>query len=129
MHVKMIDNEDTTLLDDPFDNSEKDPAKSNAIGSSLWEIKSLEEHLLPQVSSVAKDLIEKGLRERAVCGSKENLDFCKAKGNTYRTPSARKKCRGTTDCSRAQSAINIYEFASPKIRKIRPGVLKMLTKR
>ena len=74
--VKMIDNEDTTMLDDPFDNSEKDPAKSNAIGSSLWEIKSLEEHLLPQVSSVAKDLIEKGLREM-------ELDFASHLENSY----------------------------------------------
>ena len=74
--VKMIDNEDTTMLDDPYDNSEKDPAKSNAIGSSLWEIKSLEEHLLPQVSSVAKDLIEKGLREM-------ELDFASHLENSY----------------------------------------------
>lgn len=74
--VKMIDNEDTTAIDDPFDNTEKDPAKSNAVGSSLWEIKSLEEHVLPQVSSVAKDLIEKGLREM-------ELDFASHLENSY----------------------------------------------
>ena len=74
--VKMIDNEDTTMIDDPFDNDEKDPAKSNASGSSLWEIKTLEEHVLPQVSAVAKDLIEKGLREM-------ELDFASHLENSY----------------------------------------------
>ena len=74
--VKMIDNEDTTMIDDPFDNDEKDPAKSNASGSSLWEIKTLEEHVLPQVSAVAKDLVEKGLREM-------ELDFASHLENSY----------------------------------------------
>jgi len=74
--VKMIDNEATTMIDDPFDNDEKDPAKSNASGSSLWEIKTLEEHVLPQVSAVAKDLIEKGLREM-------ELDFASHLENSY----------------------------------------------
>ena len=58
----MIDSSTTDMIDDSFDNEEQDPAKCGAINSSLWEISSLQDHVLPQVSSVAKDLIEKGLR-------------------------------------------------------------------
>jgi len=62
--VKMIDNPDEDLTEDPFDNTQEDPAKSNAIGSSLWEIESLQSHIMPQVSTAAKELIEKGVREQ-----------------------------------------------------------------
>ena len=60
--VTMIDSSTTDMIDDTFDNEEQDPAKCGAINSSLWEISSLQDHVLPQVSSVARDLIEKGLR-------------------------------------------------------------------
>jgi len=62
----------TTLLDapdrhdlktDPFLAEQNDPAKTNATESSLWEIKTLSMHLLPSVSSVAKDLVDKGVKE------------------------------------------------------------------
>ena len=60
----MIDNPNIeNEIDDTFDADEKDPAKCGAVTSSLWEIVSLQDHVLPQVSSVAKDLVEKGLRE------------------------------------------------------------------
>ena len=74
----MIDNPDPQLgeIEDPFDNEEKDPAKCGAANSSLWEIVTLQEHVLPQVSSVAKDLIEKGLREM-------ELDFSSHLETTY----------------------------------------------
>jgi len=61
--VKMIDNPEAEALEDPYDNKEKDPAKCRAIDSSLWEIQSLQNHALPQVSTAAKELIEKGVRE------------------------------------------------------------------
>ena len=60
---KMLDNEGGEDMEDPYDNNEKDPAKCGAIDSSLWEIVSLQHHVLPQVSQVARDLVEKGLRE------------------------------------------------------------------
>lgn len=41
-------------LDDPFDPHEKDPAKTRAIESSLWELNALEKHYHPAVSSMAK---------------------------------------------------------------------------
>jgi Protein involved in the nuclear export of pre-ribosomes len=41
-------------LNDPFDASERDPAKSRAIESSLWELNALEKHYHPAVSSMAK---------------------------------------------------------------------------
>jgi U3 small nucleolar RNA-associated protein 19 len=41
-------------LNDPYDASERDPAKSRAIESSLWELNALEKHYHPAVSSMAK---------------------------------------------------------------------------
>ena len=74
--IKMLDNEDGKAVEDPYDNDEKDPAKCGAIDSSLWEILSLQDHVLPQVSQVAKDLVEKGLREM-------ELDFSSYLETTY----------------------------------------------
>jgi len=62
--VKMIDNEGGEVSEDPYDDKEPDPAKCGAVDSSLWEIQSLQNHALPQVSAAAKELIEKGLREK-----------------------------------------------------------------
>lgn len=33
---------------------ERDPIKSNAINSSLWEIQSLQQHILPSVATAAR---------------------------------------------------------------------------
>ena len=53
--VKMIDNtEEHFIMDEP------DPAKSKAVESGLWEIKTLQNHTLPQVAQAAK-FINKGL--------------------------------------------------------------------
>ena len=40
----------TKVEEDPFDPQEPDPNKSRAMESSLWEMKSLQNHLLPQVA-------------------------------------------------------------------------------
>ncbi|KAK6202707.1 CBF/Mak21 family-domain-containing protein [Scheffersomyces amazonensis] len=39
---------------DPFDNDEKDPLKTNAIGSSLWELETLMTHYHPNIATLAK---------------------------------------------------------------------------
>jgi len=62
--AKLIDNDAGDVSEDPYDDKETDPAKCGALNSSLWEIESLQEHVLPQVSTAAKELIEKGLREK-----------------------------------------------------------------
>ncbi|KAK9861260.1 hypothetical protein WJX84_003568 [Apatococcus fuscideae] len=36
---------------DPYDESEPDPARSQALGSSLWEVESLRDHYCPQVAA------------------------------------------------------------------------------
>lgn len=43
---------------DPFDIGETDPAKTNAIGSSLWEMSTLLNHYHPNVSSLVKILTQ-----------------------------------------------------------------------
>nr|CAG4643910.1 EOG090X04ZD [Lepidurus arcticus] len=49
------DPERNELLDnDPYDAQEPDPAKCKAMESSLWEIKTLQDHVLPEVASAAK---------------------------------------------------------------------------
>jgi len=54
---------------DPYLQDEEDPAKSRAMESSLWEVKTLSEHILPQVSCVAKNLL-KGVGEQEADVSK-----------------------------------------------------------
>lgn len=39
---------------DPFIMDERDPLKSNAINSSLWELKSLQSHIIPNVADAAR---------------------------------------------------------------------------
>lgn len=39
---------------DPYIMDERDPLKSNAVNSSLWEIQSLQQHLLPSVATAAR---------------------------------------------------------------------------
>lgn len=41
-------------LTDPYIMDERDPAKSNAINSSLWEIRSLQQHIVPSVATAAQ---------------------------------------------------------------------------
>lgn len=39
---------------DPYIVEERDPVKSNAINSSLWELLSLQNHVLPGIATAAK---------------------------------------------------------------------------
>ncbi|CAN1143201.1 Protein NUCLEOLAR COMPLEX ASSOCIATED 4 [Linum perenne] len=41
---------------DPFDNDESNPVKSNALGSSLWEVENLRHHYCPPVSRFVESL-------------------------------------------------------------------------
>lgn len=51
---KLIDNPNSQALEsDPYDANELDPAKCHASESSLWEIATLKQHVLPYVSRVA----------------------------------------------------------------------------
>uniref|UniRef100_A0A8D8Q3G2 Nucleolar complex protein 4 homolog n=1 Tax=Cacopsylla melanoneura TaxID=428564 RepID=A0A8D8Q3G2_9HEMI len=51
----LFQNNDTaTLNTDPFDNDEKDPYETNALKSSLWEIKMLQNHPLYSVNVPAR---------------------------------------------------------------------------
>ncbi|KAE8352001.1 CBF/Mak21 family-domain-containing protein [Aspergillus coremiiformis] len=45
-------------MDDPFDAEEPDPTRTNAIGSSLWEIHSLQHHYHPNVAAIARIISE-----------------------------------------------------------------------
>ena len=45
---------------DPYNAEEPDPAKSNALDSCLWELKTLQSHFYPSVSSLV-EILEKPL--------------------------------------------------------------------
>ncbi|PWY89269.1 putative ribosome biogenesis protein Noc4 [Aspergillus heteromorphus CBS 117.55] len=45
-------------MDDPFDPSETDPVRTNAIESSLWEIETLQSHYHPNVAAIARIISE-----------------------------------------------------------------------
>lgn len=42
-----------TTIDDPYIMEERDPLKSNAIKSSLWEVQTLQNHVAPNVATAA----------------------------------------------------------------------------
>ena len=46
------------LGEDPFDMTEKDPQKTHAIDSSLWELETLQSHYHPNVASLARIISE-----------------------------------------------------------------------
>lgn len=45
-------------MDDPFDNNESNPTRTNAIESSLWEIETLQSHYHPNVAAIARIISE-----------------------------------------------------------------------
>lgn len=51
-----------SLLNDPFIMEEGDPRKSRALESSLWEVEALSQHVLPNVSGVAKNILKANQR-------------------------------------------------------------------
>ena len=51
---RLGNSDDGGKIKDHYDIDEKDPAKSRAIESSLWELNALEQHYHPAVSSMAK---------------------------------------------------------------------------
>ncbi|KAG6519481.1 protein NUCLEOLAR COMPLEX ASSOCIATED 4-like [Zingiber officinale] len=59
---------------DPFDDNESDPAKSNAMRSSLWEIETLRHHYSPAVSRFVASL-ENDLTVRAKTSEVTVADF------------------------------------------------------
>ncbi|EGV66852.1 CBF-domain-containing protein [Yamadazyma tenuis ATCC 10573] len=56
----MIQNpsQDPDTYEDPYDNNELDPLKTNAINSSLWELEALMNHYHPNISTLAKIFTE-----------------------------------------------------------------------
>ncbi|CAH1757990.1 18946_t:CDS:10, partial [Entrophospora sp. SA101] len=56
------DSKEEIIFKDPYDFYEQDPLKSNAIDSSLWELKTLQDHYLPNVAALAKIFQDKFTR-------------------------------------------------------------------
>jgi U3 small nucleolar RNA-associated protein 19 len=50
----LLQNDSSDEYTDPFNNLEKDPLKTNAIDSSLWEMETLQSHYHPNVATLAK---------------------------------------------------------------------------
>ncbi|RWS16833.1 nucleolar complex protein 4-like protein [Dinothrombium tinctorium] len=63
LSILMNRSDKQSVIDDPFDNEEKDPLKTNALESSLWEMKTLQSHWHPKVAKMAS-FINKPLPEK-----------------------------------------------------------------
>lgn len=50
----LLQNSEVTQFTDSFDNDEKDPLKTGAMGSSLWELETLMTHYHPNIATLAK---------------------------------------------------------------------------
>jgi len=57
--LKVLIQSDSIIGSDPYLFEEKDPLKSNALNSSLWELVSLKQHILPKVSESINFLFKK----------------------------------------------------------------------
>ncbi|EDO43971.1 predicted protein [Nematostella vectensis] len=64
----LTENSDTLASEDPFLSEEEDPAKCNALQSSLWELKSLQQHYYPEVSPLVESLQKPLGKEEADLG-------------------------------------------------------------
>ncbi|KAJ5290983.1 hypothetical protein N7478_000234 [Penicillium angulare] len=51
-------------MDDPFDPTEKDPTRTGAIESSLWEIETLQSHYHPNVAAIARIISEQFTKQQ-----------------------------------------------------------------
>ncbi|XP_050428281.1 nucleolar complex protein 4 homolog [Adelges cooleyi] len=57
--LKVMFQDNSIVSSDPYVFEEKDPTKSNALSSSLWELVSLKQHVLPKVSKSVTFLFKK----------------------------------------------------------------------
>lgn len=65
LHRERYDREDARKngYEDPFDMDEKDPSKTRAIDSCLWELVMLQEHYHPSVATLARIISEQFTKE------------------------------------------------------------------
>lgn len=92
--------EDTNLCQgEPFVVDEPDPAKCNALKSSLWELKTLQTHYYPGVSSIV-EMLEKPL-------NKEETDISEHFDHSYDQLFQR-------ECKKITTQNSHLEFQVPK---------------
>ena len=74
----LVHRENAPAVDaDPFNADEQDPAKTNALKSSLWEMETLRAHYFPQVPKMVS-LLERDLTDRVKSKELEMGDLCAA---------------------------------------------------
>lgn len=75
---------------DPYIHSEQDPAKCNALSSSLWEVQSLLQHYHPDVARLPEVLETPAL-------AKAEMDMRRASQTTYKSLFAAELKRSSAD--------------------------------
>lgn len=58
-HMRHKDTLSMDVEQDPYDPCELDPLKSNAMESTLWEMKTLESHWHPKISQIARRIMRR----------------------------------------------------------------------
>ncbi|CEG00328.1 Nucleolar complex protein 4 [Ostreococcus tauri] len=78
----LVHRENAATVDaDPFDADEQDPAKTNALKSSVWEMETLRAHYCAQVPKMVS-LLERDLTERVKTKELDMGDLCAASYGT-----------------------------------------------
>lgn len=77
-HLRHKDVFSTDIDQDPYDPCEPDPLKSNAMESSLWELKTLESHWHPKISSISRRVMRQKYLPEAEwpIDEEEKIDDC-----------------------------------------------------
>ena len=98
---------------DPFDAEENDPAKTNALASSLWEIETLRAHYFPQVPKMVS-LLERDLTDRVKTKELEMGDLCAANYGSLVREELDARVKKVALATRAEAFTSLFD--APEVR-------------
>ena len=108
VHRERVEGEAAKLIDaDPFDADERDPAKTNALKSSLWEVETLRAHYFPQIPKMVA-LLERDLTDRVKTKELEMGDLCGASYGSLTAEELDARVKKVPLASRAEPFTSIF---------------------
>ena len=114
VHREPPEGEPAKLVErDPFDAEENDPAKTNALASSLWEIETLRAHYFPQVPKMVS-LLERDLTDRVKTKELEMGDLCAANYGSLVREELDARVKKVALATRAEAFTSLFD--APEVR-------------
>ena len=95
------------MKDDPFLVDERDPAKTNALKSSLWEMETMRSHYFPQIPKMVS-LLERDLTDRVKTKELEMVDLVAASYGSLMAEELDVRLKKVPLATRAQPFTSIF---------------------